>query len=174
MQKEQKQKTLTASQRLEGIEQALTTMDQAFGNVSARLRDIGAALKLLSEKVDAIVQANATGVQVNNEVLDNIMSERHAAELKGKVDDLVNSGVLVAAQEIGESSFFVFRELNAETGKVESLRTQFSYLNLTDEWKKEFKGKKIGDTIRREGGATVVEIEEIYDIVEAPAPKENQ
>lgn len=166
MQNEQKKtNTMTAAQRLEGLENAMMTMDRAIGDIMQQVRNAAQAIRLLGDKVDAIVQASATGRPISDETLNQIMTDGHVEELKAKAQALKDSGYLQDAEVVGENSFIVFREMNTKTGELVSARTQLTLKSMEESWKALFVGKKAGDLVSKEGGDYSVEISEIYDIV---------
>jgi phosphomevalonate kinase len=171
---EQKQQNLTAAQRLEGLEHAARTMDQAIGQMMNQVRIMTQALKLLSERVDAIVKASSSGTQITEESLNAIRASNQASELKAKVEELKALGVLVPSDEVTEQGFIVFREVDKKTGEVASQRTQLTVSSMTPEWRALFLGKKVGDLIEKEGVDYEIHLEEVYQIAQEPAQEATQ
>lgn len=169
-----KQPTKTAAQRLDGLEAAMSTLDNAVFNMSRQLQTMNEAVTMLADKLAAITSLLSSGQQVSNETIDAAHSALKIAEMKGKVDALLQEGSVTKAEEITENSFIVVRELDLSSGSAEVLnpRLQFVARAVGSENLSKLLGKKAGDQVAfTENVNSVVEIEEIYEItVQTPAP----
>ncbi len=154
----------TASQRIDDMERGLMALYQTADNMARDMMTIKEAIKLLGNKLDSVVKASNRGEALTDETIAKIMVENNVEELKEKVTNLVNQGVLVAAEEVGPNSFIVGREL-AEDGTVQNPRMQFVVSALQPEVKDKFPGAKAGQILELQEGKWKFEIQEIYSIV---------
>lgn len=160
----------TASQRIEDMERGLMALYQTADNMARDMMTIKEAIKLLGNKLDAVVKAANRGEQMTDEVISKIMVENNVEELKNKVQDLVNQGVLVAAEEVTANSFIVGREIDAD-GKVQNPRMQFVVSALAENVRAKFPGAKAGQTLELEEGKWKFEVQEVYAIQTPQAPQ---
>jgi hypothetical protein len=166
----------TASQRIDDMERGLMALYQTADNMARDLMTIKEAIKLLGNKLDSVVKASQRGEALNDEVIAKIMVENNMEELKEKVTNLVNQGVLVPAEEVGPNSFIVGRELS-EDGTVQNPRMQFVVSALQEDVRSKFPGAKAGQTLELQEGKWKFEVQEVYSIqtpVAAPAPQEEK
>ena len=160
---------MTASQRLEGLEQAVALSDQALGNVTMNLQTAINALTLLSKRVEAMIRLSNKGHPTTSENVSAEIVEINVEELSEKVEELKNKGVAILGDAIQENSFVVGRELSPETKNVVNKRMQFPVFGLKKKTKELLLGKKAGDIVTLEEGRNLLEVTEVYNIV-APAP----
>jgi hypothetical protein len=170
---EQQQPKRTAVQRIEDLERGVMGMFQAADNMGRDLMTCKEAIKLLGNKMDSIVKATQRGEDLTDEVIGNIMIENNVAELKGRVDQLVAAGTLVATTEaVDEKNFLVGQEVD-ESGKVLNPRLQFVLGALQPELKEKFLGAKVGDSVVFQEGKVKFLLQEAYTVVakqpDAPA-----
>lgn len=159
----QQQDKRTASQRIDDMERGLMALYQTADNMARDMMTIKEAIKLLGNKLDSVVKASARGEALTDEVIAKIMVENNVEELKDKVTNLVNQGVLVAAEEVGPNSFVVGREID-ENGNVANPRMQFVVSALHGEIKDKFPGAKPGQTLDLQEGKFKFEVQEVYDL----------
>jgi hypothetical protein len=160
----------TASQRLDDMERGLMALYQTADNMARDLMTIKEAIKLLGNKLDSVVKASQRGEALNDETIAKIMVENNIEELKEKVTNLVNQGVLQATEEVTANSFVVGREL-AEDGTVANPRMQFVVSALNPEVRDKFPGAKVGQTLELQEGKWKFEVLEVYAIVTPKAPE---
>ncbi len=173
-QQKQEQPKRTAVQRIDDLERGLMGMYQAGDNLAKDIVTLKEALKLLGNKVDAIVKATMAGEDLNDDVLSRIMVQNNVEELKNKVSQLVVSGTLQPTEEpVDEKNFIVGREVD-DTGKVLNPRLQFVLGSLQPELQAKIKGSKVGDTIAFQEGKLKFEIQEAYSVVVPQLPAETQ
>ena len=161
----EKQKTLTAVQRIEGVEQALSLLDQQVGNLTTNLQMTINAVTLLSKKVEAMINLGNSGKALNSANIAAELVSINIQELKSKVDDLKERKMAVEATVVEENSFLVGRELDPETKEIASERIQFPLFGLKQEIKDKLIGKKVGDILLLDEGRNLLEITELYNIV---------
>jgi len=159
----------TAAQRIDDMERGLMALYQTADNMARDLMTVKEAIKLLGNKLDAVVKASNRGEQLNDDVISKIMVENNIEELKSKVTDLVNQGILVASEEVGEQSFVVGREID-ENGEVKNPRMQFVVSALNQDVRSKFPGAKVGQTLDLQEGKWKFEIQEAYAIQTPQAP----
>lgn len=164
MNNNQQQDKRTASQRIDDLERGLMSLYQTADSMARDLMTIKEAIKLLGNKLDSVVKASRGGETLTDEVIARIMVENNVEELKEKVANLVNQGILVAAEEVAPSSFVVGREL-AEDGSIQNPRMQFVVSALDPSVKDKFPGAKLGQVLVLQEGKWQFEVQEIYNIV---------
>ncbi len=168
---QQQQDKRTASQKIDDLERGLMSLYQTMDNMARDMMTIREAIKLLGNKLDAVVKASSSGQEMTDEVLAKIMVQNNVEELAKKVTDLVAQGVLAAAEEVSPNSFVVGRELS-EDGTIVNPRMQFVVSALqAGEVKAKFPGAKVGQILTLEEGKWRFEVLEIYDIQAPKAPE---
>ena len=165
----------TASQRIDDLERAVMSIFNVSNNMARENTLIKNAIKLLDNKVDAIVQLATAGKPITNENLDVVMKETEIAELKGKVANLITQGFLVPTEEIAVDSFVVGSETEPDAedgtlGKVRHARLQFTVQSLAKEIQDKLVGAKVGDTVKFKDDAFVFKVSELYKIVNPTPP----
>lgn len=158
----------TATQRIEDLEGAVVSMYQTGNNMARDVLTLKEAIKLMGNKVDAIVKVVNKQLPLTDENIAQAMIDNNVEELKGKVTDYIDRGSLVSSETIQEDSFVVGRELNEE-GKAVNPRIQFSFGALTKELQEKMLGSKVGDLLDLEEGKLRFEVTEIYQITKPSA-----
>lgn len=170
-QQQQQQAKRTAVQRIDDLERGLMGMFQAGDNLARDTMTLKEAIKLLGNKVDAIVKATMAGEDLNDQVLSRIMVENNVTELKNKVSQLIASGTLAPSENpVDEKTFIVGREVDQD-GTVLNPRLQFVLNSLKEELREKIKGKKVGESVQFQEGKLNFEIQETYEIVVPKAPE---
>lgn len=170
---QQPPKQRNASQRLDDLERGLMAIYHTADNMARDLMTIKEAIKLLGNKLDAVVKASARGENLNDDVIAKIMVENNVEELKQKVLGLIQNGVLAAAEEVTANSFVVGKEI-AEDGSVANPRMQFVVSALEEGVRAKFPGAKVGQTLDLQEGKWKFLVEEIYSIQSPQAPTVEQ
>lgn len=163
------QKQRSATDRLNDVEQGVMSIFQALDNMARDMMLIKDAIKLLGNKVDSVVKVAG----LSDDAISAGMIENNVAELKGKVDSLIEQGILAAQELIDLQSFIVVREVD-DAGKVVNPRLQFTVNAIAPEVSEKLVGAKVGALIDVKEGSLKVEVLEIYGIqtpkaAEAPA-----
>lgn len=166
------EKNLKPSEKLSALEKSSMLTARRVGELEmltfslSRENDIlKDALQLLHDKLNAVTSLIAEGHQLNDENINQKITQMKEADLKDKVDKLVEQGTIAASNQVSDRSVVVARELSKD-GKVENPRLQFIVSPLAEELKQKFLGKVVGELIKGDGDKLDVEIMEIYDIVE--------
>lgn len=160
-------KEMTAGQKLQALEAAVTTLDQALYNMSKQVAALREAMSLINDKLTSVVEGLSTGAQINDAVLDQLNQARKLNELKGKIQKLVDDGIAKKSDTSTENSVLVFREMNND-GTVANQRIQAAVVSLDKTVQEKLVGKIVGDKIvLQDDAASYLEIEEIYEIVKA-------
>lgn len=168
MANQEQPKQRTASQRIDDMERGLMALYQTADNMARDVMTIKEAIKLLGNKLASVVKASENGEQVNDEVISRIMVENNVEELKEKVTDLVNQGILASAEEVTAQSFVVGRELG-DDGAIVNPRMQFVVSATQEHVRPKFLGAKVGQVLDLEEGKWKFEVQEIYSI-QTPQP----
>jgi hypothetical protein len=159
-------KKLTASQRIEALEGQYMASIQNNQILAGEIDNLRQTLTAVARRLNATISAGEKG-DLSNDSVNDFLMEENTKELVDKVIYLVEQGVLEKSdEEIGEKSFIVARELDAESNVVNP-RIQFALASVLDEVKAHILGKKAGDVIdSQEEGGLLLEITEVFNIVE--------
>jgi hypothetical protein len=158
-------KKLNAAQRLESIEKSLVLVDKTIHELYKSIEGLRLAGKSLSNKVDSIIAASSAGQQINDDVINKIMTENNVSELKQRIESLKASGQLVEGEEINDLSLMVLREVDPDTGEVANPRIQIAFQLLAETTKNLIRGKKAGDVVAMGEDKLSLEVLEVYNIV---------
>jgi hypothetical protein len=170
-----------ATERLEDLEKTVLQINDTLNQIIQALQPLNSmtrdlmnskeALKLLNNKVDAIVKATNQGTPLSDENLSNIMTENNVQELAGRITKMVQDGVFVASDSVTKDSFVVVNHTSAD-GKVIEVRSQFLVSALNhEELKGKLEGLKVGGSTTLEDGSSI-KVLETYNIVVPEAPAE--
>ena len=172
---QQPKKPMTASERLDAIELGFKMLDSGLADLFQNAEVIRQAIKLLDNKVNSMVKAVNNGEPLTEEVLERIMKDNFATELKQKVEDLKTKGELSDAEYIEADSFVVLKQIASEGGAVIDPRFQAPVSRLSEEVKSLLMGKKVGDlvSLTEAEQALVLEIYKIMTMQNAPVNPEN-
>lgn len=165
-----KQPARTATQRIDDLERGLMSMFQSGDSMARDLMIAKDALKLLNNKLNAVTKAVNEGTLPTEDVIAKHMIDANIEELKEKVTNLVNQGILKATEETEDRAFVVGREID-ENGKVVNPRLQFALGSLNEGVREKIKLAKIGEPLTLEEGKLKFELLEAYSI-QAPAPED--
>ena len=156
----------TASQRLDDLERTVMAAYQTLDQMARDLMTIKEAIKLLGNKTSAL----ATAANISDEIISKLMVDQNVAELKQKVTVLIEQGILVADENLSDSSFLVGQEVDGE-GKIVNPRIQFTLGSLSEEIRNKIKAGKVGEAIDLQEGKLKFLITEAYQIVAPKAPE---
>jgi hypothetical protein len=162
---------LTASQRLEGLEQAVIALDQALANLATTTQNMVKTMRMLNTKMDSLIVANERKIDISNASIESLMVEENVRDLKARLEQMKAQGFLgESASEISETSFVVGRELHHESREVQNPRIQFGVQNVSADTRSKLLGKKVGDLVSFGENEHLLEIEEIYPITTPGLP----
>ena len=168
-QQAQKPKSKTAAQRIEQLENAFMSLYQTADNMARDLLTTKEAIKLLGNKVDAIVKVVRSGGELTDDNISAGMIENNVEELKNRVDRLAKAGVLTKEDQVNENSFVVGREMDQDNTIVNP-RLQFALKAMPVTTQEKIKGAKPGDIITIEEGKLRFELLETYSVT-PPKPE---
>jgi len=159
-------KKLTATQRIEGLESTLSGVMQNTQLLADEINNLRQTLGALGRRLNATIKSGESG-QVSNDSVNQIITQENIAELKGKVEFLLEQGVLEAFDgEIGEKTFVIGRELDEEKNVINP-RIQFAVASIVPEMKNMLVGKKVGDIVKNDqGDGLLLEVTEIFNIAD--------
>jgi len=167
------QKQRTASERIEGLENVASALYQSASSLTRDMAIVKDAIKLLGNKVDALVKALAAQAPINDDTIAKYMVENNVNELKGKVADLVAQGILKASEDtVAAEDFIVGQEIAIDTDDVVNPRMQFVVSSLTDEKvRNAMIGSIAGDILTIAPDKLRFRVLEVYKVIipEAPA-----
>jgi hypothetical protein len=162
-----------ATERLTDLENNQSQIVQALQPVELMARDLAGmkeALKLLNNKVDALVKAINAGGTITDDSLSKYMIENNVSELAKKVSDMVTSGLLVASDTVSKDSFVVINEADP-SGTVVNPRMQFLLSALQhEEVRNKLEGAKVGSNIAVGDQGASINVLESYNVVTPQAP----
>lgn len=157
-----------ASERLEDLETSMGQVGQALSSLEGLISDVMGlkeALKLLNNKLDAVVQASNAGEPLSEDNLNKYMAQNKAKELADKVAQLVSSGIFAATDTVKADSFVVINEANKD-GEIVNLRAQFQLSALNhEEIRNKLNGAKVGANIPVGDQGNSFNVLEVYDMV---------
>lgn len=165
-------KKLTATQRISYLEEIVERYGAHFEAVGNELDTMRNLISSLAKRLNASIQATESDDSVKKIIID-----QNIQELQGKVDFLIQKGVLAKGDvgyQVSDKSFIVGRELDS-AGKVINPRIQFSIGSVLPELKELIYGKKVGDVFAPNNEDTEnpvsIEITELYQIVDPKIDK---
>lgn len=162
--------TRSASQKIQDLEGAMISLYQTADNMARDLTTVKEAIKLLGNKVDAIVKASNSGQALSDDVISKIMIQNNCEELSQKVKVMVAQGILAAAEQVAEDSFVVGEEQN-DLGETVNPRLQFAVYAIQPELREKFIGGKVGDVLNLQEGKLKFKVAEIYKIQQPKQPE---
>lgn len=165
--KQEISKKLTAAQRLTALEQQFLAGVQNNQILAGEIDNLRQTMAALARRLNATITSGENG-EISNSEVNNLLVEENTAELKGKIDYLVEQGVLQSAKEelIHDKSFVIGRELD-EDRNIINPRIQFAIASILPEVKELLIGKKVGDVVKNEkGDGLLLEVIEILDIAD--------
>jgi hypothetical protein len=173
-------KKLTAAQRITQLEETNLADNQNMQILAGEIDNLRQTMAALARRLNASITAGESG-EISNDAVNKLLIEENTAELKGKVDFLIEQGVLEEskAADIHERSFVVGRELD-EDKNVINPRIQFAVASIAPEVKELLLGKKVGDVVQNKDDGINLEVVEILDIAQKveknleEAPSETQ
>ena len=164
----------TATERLEDLEGSMAQVGQALSSLDPVIRDVAGikeALKLLNNKLEAVIKAINAGSPLTEETLNTLMTAANEKELADKVTAMVASGLLTASDTVTNDSFVVINEADA-AGKIVNPRMQFLVSALQmEEVRTKLGGAKVGDNIPVGDKGASINVLESYTIVIPKAPE---
>ena len=172
-------KQLNGAQKLDALEKALANMaarhDKQMEVVANEINRLNEYNVALAKRLNAIIKAGESQTGINSDSVKDVMTSEAAKELKGRVDMLIEQGVLVRndTKEIDDDTFVVGREEDSE-GKEVNPRTQFLVKALHPDTKAQILGKKVGDQIVNDEIKQVMFITETYDLTQPKAPGQEE
>ena len=153
----------SASQRIDELEVAAGQLYSVSDLMIKDLTTLKNAVKLLNNKVSAIVEATKNGQPLTDETLDTIMIESNVRELESKVKEMVQSGIVTKEDAVSENSFVVGSESD-ESGKVINPRIQFALKALNKDFQDKLLGTKPGDSVSFGDNKLTFKLIETYKI----------
>lgn len=163
----QQPQKLNAAQRIEGLENALAGVMRNNQILAGEIDNLRQTMGALARRLNATIQSGEQG-NLSNDSVNDIITQQNASELKGKVDFLIEQGVLSLSDtgEVLEGTFVVGRELG-EDKSVINPRIQFAMSSVHPDLKSLLIGKKVGDMVKNEeGDGLFLEITEVFNVVE--------
>jgi hypothetical protein len=160
----------SATQRLSDLEQAMMSLFNVNDNLVRDVMTLKEAIRLLDNKVNAVIKASLAGEPLTEGILTRIMVENNVAELSQRVRNMASQGFIVAEDQVSEESFVVGSELDDE-GNVVNPRLQFSLNSIAPELRAKILGAKVGDTLDVQEGKLKFKVLESYKIQAPKAPE---
>lgn len=156
----------TATQRLNTLENLLAMQNKKFEILADEIDKSRNLITSLAKRLNATISAGESG-DISTDTVNKLIVNSQVAELKGRVDSLVKSGLIQSSPDlvVGDNTFVVGQEVDAE-GTVVNPRIQFPVGSLPEDFKSALMGKKVGDLIQPNAEIPVsMEIVELFEIV---------
>lgn len=163
----------SASERLDGLEETALGILKALTSLSQEQETIKEAIRLLSNKLDVVVQLQNAGKELSADNISVAMVQNKADQLERNTAQMVQNGLLVKSETVNDNSFVVGREV-MDDGNIINPRIQFVVNSAQDSLKAKLLGAKVLDKILVEEGKAKLELLEIYSINEPQAPQAPQ
>jgi hypothetical protein len=162
----EKPSKLTASQKLDLLESVAQNQARQIEIMAEEIDRLSNVMTALAKRINAVVRSGDEGQQISSKQVNNLLVSDAAKELEGKVNFLIEQGVLVTdpSNEIGPDSFVVGREINSENEEVNP-RVQFAVKSLGQEGQDKVIGKKVNELVAGDDGVNM-QIQQVYSIVE--------
>lgn len=164
----------TATERLEDLEKTMMNVIQALQPLDPLSRDmmgLKEALKLLNNKLEAVVRAINEGGSIDDDRLSKFMVDNNVKELKDKVDQMVTQGILVPSDTVNKESFVVVNEVDPN-GTVVNPRMQFLLSALQhEELRTKLESSKVGTNLTVGDKGASINVLETYDVSTPKAPE---
>lgn len=171
----QEAKKLTASQRIDNLENMVVVQERKFEILADEIDQLRKIIQSLGKRLSASIKAAEEG-ELNNDSVNKIIIQQAEKELENKLAQLVTAGVLEKVEDnteaIGQKHFVVGRELN-EDGTVINPRAQFAIASVDESLQAKVLGRKLGEIAPLQQGElkTNFEITELYRLVEVDQQK---
>jgi hypothetical protein len=162
---------MTASQKLELLETVAQNQSRQIEIMAEEIDRLSNVMTALAKRINAVVRSGDEGQQISSKQVNTLLISDAAKELEGKVNFLIEQGVLVLdnSREISTESFVVGREINTENEEVNP-RVQFAVKSLELDGQEKVLGKKTGELIVGDDGINM-EILQVFTIVEPATEK---
>lgn len=183
MERDPKDKPVTGiKDRVLNLEKAIVSISSSYAKLATNFDNLLVRLDAdkyeqenFKQKVSITTESMAGLIRLirdKNEFTEDNLTEAIALNQEDRLitqtQEMIDSGVLKEAELIKEKdSYMVCKEVDEE-GKIISKRSQFALSIFSEELKKEFFGKKVGEEVKLKEG-NIIQIIKIYDIIE---PKE--
>lgn len=161
-----------AAETIKALENAYMLQKQQIDILADEIDRTRQMLTALNRRLNASIKAAEDGALTNDSVHKIIVNE-NIKELEGKVQFLIDQGVLVKNNEtlITDKTFVVGRTVDSD-GNVVDPRVQFAVGSVDQEVQDKLLAKKAGEVVPYSDGAPNFEIVEVYEIKQ-PEVKKN-
>ena len=155
-----KDKKLTATQRIEGLEETILSQTAQIEELANIIDEVDRKFIALTKRVNASITASSS-----NDAVDKLIQAENEKELKKLTEMLVDQKVLTdnSEGEVTEESFVVGRHISDEGDELNP-RLQFYAGSLVEAERNKFLGKKLGDMIESDDKSVSIEITELYQV----------
>lgn len=183
---ETKNDSRTATQRIEDLENVLTTLyqatlrhDNAMGGLAGLKNDmtlVKDALKLINRRVEGVIQSAKPESGITADSVAALVTQMTVIDLKQQVANYVTAGHLAPTDTVTDNTFVVCEEYDS-AGILVNPRVQFRLDSQDPSTQETLKGKKFGDTASFGEGKFSVKVLEVYSLLDptaqaAPQPTE--
>lgn len=153
-----------AAETMKALENAYVAQNQQIQVLADEIDRLRQLVGALGKRLNASIQAAETG-SLNGDSVNKIIVQENVKELEGKIQFLVEQGVLKKNNEsqVSDKTFVVGRTVDTE-GNVVDPRVQFSVGSIDKTVQSKLLNKKVGEMVSYEDGEPNFEITEIYEI----------
>lgn len=165
-----REKTKSALERITQVEDDLQSL---LKGVDAELGKQGKRLQSLEETLEAVTKS--IGSDVVQAIIEDARREKQTLQAdtaKAEIAKLVEQKVLVPAEEVGEDSFVVGHDVDAEGATVHPGFGHVHFKQVEPRHQEKVKGAKVGSSIPTgpEGTKQAFVIDQIYTFIPPTAP----
>jgi len=156
----------TASQKIKALEDKLMSHEKNFLILADEIDGLKTVISGLTKRLNATISAGEAEEGISNKSVNDLIVQDNVKELKGKIDFLLEQGVLEKPEEgikTAQDTFVVGREVDEE-GNTVNPRVQFAIGSLDPELQKQLIGFSVGDKILLREGDPQLEVSEIYKV----------
>jgi len=157
---------MNASQKIEALENAFMAQNQQIEILAEEIDRLRSVVTSLTKRINASIQAAEQG-GVSTQSVNQIILNENIKELEGKVQFLVDNGVMELNNDIAVSTdtFVVGRHIDSE-GNVVNPRIQFAVKSIDPDLQSRLMNKKAGDVVSYDENEPSLEIVEIYQLAD--------
>ena len=149
------QRKASQNQRVRNLQERVTGLEQALEGVDQVLR--GLSQRILGPLQDVVETVQVLMDEVGKEKVLAEVSKRRVDRARGRIEDAVKAGQLEVVETASLTSIMVGHEVDAAGATIPPGYNSVNVVDMSEEAKALFVGKKVGDRIEGTGGAFVVD-----------------
>jgi hypothetical protein len=159
-------KQVKIKDQVEDLAKQIKDLHMSNVALATQVENLRLSTMYLKDRLDAVVSLSERESKLSKDDVEQEVISRNIELLKGEVQRALEAGALTKSDIIGHRSFIVAKETEKESGKIIQPRVQVSMMSMPPEVQQDFVGKSVGDIVEKD--SVEIEVQEIYDITEAP------